>query len=89
MKRLIPAVFFQKQVNSEKQPKGVAAAVKKPLVLDLYESEMRQIVGGRSAAIFSAESRVTGGTLHYGGESTTFSGSEGWLDVAQADDCGI
>jgi hypothetical protein len=94
MNRLIPAVFFQKQVNREKQPNGVEAAVKKPLVLDLYESEMREIVGGRAATLSSARTSLAGGLRFDGppdgsGGTTTFSGSEGWLDVAQADDCGF
>ncbi len=89
MKRLIPAVFFQKQLNGEKQLQG-EAAVKKPLVLDLYESEMRKIVGGRSAGLSSSMiARGPVGNLPYNGEVTTYSGSEGWLDVAQADDCGM
>ena len=88
MKRLIPAVFFQKQLNGQKQVNGVEAAVKKPLVLDLYENEMRKIVGGRSPTLLSASGSLKAGGLHYD-DVTTYSGSEGWLDVAQADDSGL
>jgi hypothetical protein len=71
--KLIPAIFFQKQLN------GVKEEVQTPERLDLFESELREVVGG---AILSA-SRL-GGTRYY---STTYSYSAGWLDVLQADDC--
>jgi hypothetical protein len=87
MKKPIPAVFLQKQLNSEEKP--IEAAVKKPLVLDLYETEMRKIVGGMSPTLLNARSSLPGGGVHQSGGVTTFSGSEGWLDVAQADDCGL
>ena len=91
MNKLIPAVFFQKQLN------GVEAATKKPQVLELYESEMQKIVGGRSVAPI-ARSGVAASNLRLSedgapgdgaGGTTTYSGSEGWLDVEQADDCGF
>jgi hypothetical protein len=83
MKKLIPAVFFQKQLN------GVSAVVKKPEVLDLFESELRKVVGGRSFTGARAGSTLsTERTLSYSG-TDTYSGSEGWLDVAQADDSGF
>ena len=89
MNKLIPAVFFQKQLN------GVEAAAKKPQVLELYESEMQKIVGGRSVAPI-ARSGVAASNLRLNdapddgaGGTTTYSGSEGWLDVEQADDCGF
>jgi len=87
MNKLIPAVFFQKQLN------GVEAATKKPQVLELYESEMQKIVGGRSVAPI-ARGGVAASTMRLNegdgaGGTTTYSGSEGWLDVEQADDCGF
>jgi hypothetical protein len=90
MSKLIPAVFFQKQLN------GVEASAKKPEVLELYESEMQKIVGGR--AVSALARGISAGSLRFSdpdappdgsGGSTTYSGSEGWLDVAQADDCGF
>ena len=71
MKKRIPAVFFQKKLN------GVEAAAKTPERLELFESELRGVVGGRL---------ILGGGDGSGG-ITTYSGSQGWLDVAQADDC--
>lgn len=83
MKKVIPAVFFQKQLN------GVSEVVKKPEVLDLFESELRKVVGGRSFTGASAGSRLPKeGGLSYSG-TETYSGSLGWLDVEQADDCGF
>jgi hypothetical protein len=83
MKKLIPAVFFQKELN------GVRAAVKKPEVLDLFESELRTVVGGRSFRGDSAGSKLpTEGSLSYS-SIDTYSGSVGWVDVANADDCGF
>jgi hypothetical protein len=88
MKKLIPAVFFQKQLN------GVEAPAKKPQVLELYEHEMQKIVGGRSPLLSAARTSVSGlrytdpdGPPDGSGGITTYSGSEGWADVAQADDC--
>jgi hypothetical protein len=81
MKKLIPAVFFQKQLN------GVSAVVKKPEVLDLFESELRKVMGGRSFTGASAGSTLhTERSLSYS-SIDTYSGSLGWLDVEQADDC--
>ena len=65
MKRIIPAVFFQKQL------KGVQEAPKKPERLELFESELRTVVGG----------------IRYQEGTDTFSYSAGWADVEQADDC--
>jgi hypothetical protein len=71
MKKLIPAVFFQKQLN------GVKEAPAKPERLELFESELREVVGGR----------ISFGPPDGSGGYTTYSGSAGWADVAQADDC--
>lgn len=71
MKKLIPAVFFQKKLN------GVEATPKKPARLELFESELRAIIGG---------DRPRGGPDGSGGVET-YSGSFGWADVMHADDC--
>ena len=71
MKKIIPAVFFQKQLD------GVKEAPQKPERLELFESELRAVVGGRP---------ILGPPNEYGGY-TTYSGSDGWADVANADDC--
>ena len=78
--KLIPAVFFQKQVN------GVEAAAKTPERLELFESELRAVVGGALRAAVGGALPARGLTDGSGG-TTTYSGSQGWLDVAQADDC--
>jgi hypothetical protein len=70
MKKRIPAVFAQKKLN------GVEAAAKTPERLELFESELRAVVGGRP---------IIGGGDGSGGHQT-FSGSQGWADVAQGDD---
>ena len=67
--KVIPAVFFQKQLD------GVKEDAQKPERLALFESQLREVVGGRS--------RLGDGSGGY----TTYSGSAGWLDVMQADDC--
>ena len=72
--KVIPAVLFQKQLS------GVKEDAQKPERLALFESQLREVVGG---ATFLG-SRLGGATLY----STTYSGSLGWLDVEQADDCG-
>ena len=73
--KLIPAVFFQKQVN------GVEAAAKTPERLEVFESELRAVVGGTRAALGGAlATRLSDGA----GGTTTYSGSQGWLDVMQA-----
>jgi hypothetical protein len=80
MKRLIPAVFFQKRL------KGSTAAVQIPEKLEMFESELAEVVGGLRANVgaFAAGAlRVSDGS----GGSTTYSYSAGWLDVEQADDC--
>ena len=69
--KVIPAVFFQKQLD------GVKEDAPKPERLALFESELREIAGGRPPV---------GGPDGSGGY-TTYSGSAGWADVAQADDC--
>jgi hypothetical protein len=84
MNKLIPAVFFQKQLN------GVKAEAKKPQVLELYEDEMRKIVGGRSATLARgglAASHLRLGESDGAGGTVTYCGSQGWLDVQQGDDC--
>jgi hypothetical protein len=76
--KLIPAVFFQKTLN------GVEAAAKMPERLEVFEGELRAVVGGARAAVRGAmPTRVSDGS----GGTTTYSGSAGWLDVMQADDC--
>ena len=40
MKKIMPAVFFQKQLD------GVEEAVQKPERLELFESELREVAGG-------------------------------------------
>jgi hypothetical protein len=69
--KVIPAVFFQKQLD------GVKGDAQKPERLALFESQLREVVGGRP---------ILGGPDGYGGH-TTYSGSAGWADVMQADDC--
>ncbi len=71
MKKLIPAVFFQKQVKGGSAP----TSVKVPERLEMFESELDEVVGGMR--------RVSDGS----GGSVTFSYSAGWADVEQADDC--
>lgn len=68
MKKVIPAVFFQKQLNGEQD------GVKKPERLELFESELREVVGGMR--------------YQEPGDDTTYSYSDGWADVLQPDDCG-
>jgi hypothetical protein len=76
--KVIPAVFFQKQLD------GVKEEAQKPETLALYESELREVVAG--ATVLS--SRLSGTRLSYNYDGiTTYSGSAGWLDVEQADDC--
>ena len=75
--KVIPAVFFQKQLD------GVKEDAQKPERLALFESQLREVVGG---AMFLG-SRLGGATVRVS-DSTTYSGSAGWLDVEQADDCG-
>jgi len=77
--KLIPAVFFQKKVN------GVEAAAKTPERLELFESELRAVVGGALRAV--GGTLPTRGLGDGSGGTTTYSGSQGWLDVMQADDC--
>lgn len=85
--KLIPAVFFQKKLN------GVEAAVKTPERLEVFESELREVVGGAlrsfggSALSAGTASRLTTGGPDGSGGTTTYSGSAGWADVMQADDC--
>jgi hypothetical protein len=80
----IPAVFFQKKLN------GVEAAAKTPERLELFESELREVVGGALRAVGGLGGGMravpTGGPDGSGG-TTTYSGSQGWADVMQADDC--
>jgi len=77
--KLIPAVFFQKNVN------GVEAAAKTPERLELFESELRAVVGGTLRAVVGGG--AARGLNDGSGGTTTYSGSQGWLDVMQADDC--
>jgi hypothetical protein len=78
--KLIPAVFFQKNVN------GADAAAKTPERLELFETELRAVVGGALRAKLGA-ALPTRGLSDGSGGTTTYSGSQGWLDVMQADDC--
>lgn len=66
MKPVIPAVFFQKHLQ------GVKETVQKPERLELFESELREIVGG----------------LRAGEGTDTYTLSQGWADVLYPDDCG-
>ena len=73
----IPAVFFQKQLD------GVKQDAQKPEQLAVYESQLRQVVG---KSPIGGRRQVDGPPDGYGGY-TTYSGSAGWADVMQADDC--
>ena len=78
--KVISAVFFQKQLD------GVKEDAQKPERLALFESELREVVGGTTilgSRLGGVRARVSDGS----GGSTTYSGSAGWLDVLQADDC--
>ena len=85
MDKLVPAVFLQKQLDSKKRPSVLEASIKKPLVLELYEADLQKIVGGEKI-VYDPK-----GTCTADKETgvTTFSGSAGWLDVQQPDDCTI
>ncbi len=85
MDRLVPAVFLQKQLDSQKRPSVLSDSIKKPLVLELYEADLEKIVGGEKITFGSngtCTARKTAGV-------TTYSGSQGWLDLESADDCTI
>ena len=75
--KVIPAILFQKQLD------GVKEDVQKPERLELFESELREVVGGATVL----GSRLGGTKPPVLSYSTTFSYSAGWLDVEQADDC--
>jgi hypothetical protein len=79
--KLIPAVFFQKKLN------GVEAAAKTPERLEVFESELRAVVGGALRAGAAVGRAIPTGGPDGSGGTTTYSGSAGWLDVMQADDC--
>ena len=78
--KLIPAVFFQKELD------GVKEGVQIPERLALFESQLREVVGG-ALAKGTLAGTLSGGKLGYTSGSTTFSYSAGWADVLQADDC--
>jgi hypothetical protein len=80
MPKVIPAVFFQKQLD------GVKEDAQKPERLELYESQLREVAGGQSQLRVAAGARLTIGGSDGSGGHTTFSGSAGWADVMQADD---
>jgi hypothetical protein len=80
MPKVIPAVFFQKQLD------GVKEDAQKPERLELYESQLREVAGGLSQLRQAAGARLTIGGSDGSGGHTTFSGSAGWADVMQADD---
>ena len=82
MPKVIPAVFFQKQID------GVKEDAQKPERLELFEGQLREVAGGLSrlsGALSGA--RLTVGESDGSGGHTTFSGSAGWADVSQGDDC--
>ena len=81
MPKVIPAVFFQKQLD------GVKEDAQKPERLELYEIQLREVAGGQSQLRQAAGARLTIGGSDGSGGHTTFSGSAGWADVMQADDC--
>jgi hypothetical protein len=85
MDRLVPAVFLQKQLDNQKRPSVLQDSIKKPLVLELYEADLEKIVGGEKI-VFGPNSTCT--TRKTTGV-TTYSGSQGWLDLQSADDCTI
>jgi hypothetical protein len=80
MPKVIPAVFFQKQLD------GVKEDAQKPERLELYEIQLREVAGGQSQLRQAAGARLTIGGSDGSGGHTTFSGSAGWADVMQADD---
>ncbi len=79
MVKLIPAVFFQKKLSAAEP------AAKTPERLEAFESELRDVVGG--ALSLAGAARTAAGAQRANAGTTTYSGSLGWLDVAQADDC--
>jgi len=81
MPKVVPAVFFQKQLD------GVKADAQKPERLELFESQLREVAGGLIPRHEVAGARLTVGGRDGSGGATTFSGSAGWADVMQADDC--
>jgi hypothetical protein len=83
MPKVIPAVFFQKQID------GVKADAQMPERLELFESQLREVAGGQSRLRVSGLSgaRLAVGGSDGSGGHTTFSGSAGWADVSQGDDC--
>ena len=81
MPKVIPAVFFQKQLD------GVKEDAQKPERLELFESQLREVAGGQSQLRGVAGARLAVGGPDGSGGHTTFSGSAGWADVSQGDDC--
>lgn len=83
MPKVIPAVFFQKKLD------GLKEDAQKPERLELFESQLREVAGGQSLALARPVSgaRVTVGGSDGSGGHSTYSGSAGWADVMQADDC--
>jgi hypothetical protein len=81
MTKVIPAVFFQKQLD------GFKADAQKPERLELFESQLREVAGGQSQLRQATGARLTIDGPDGSGGHTTFSGSAGWADVMQADDC--
>jgi len=82
MPKVIPAVFFQKQLD------GFKADAQKPERLELFENELREVAGGlnRLPVAGAGGQKLTIGGPDGSGGHTTFSGSAGWADVMQADD---
>ena len=81
MPKVIPAVFFQKQLN------GVKEDAQLPERLELFESQLREVAGGLSRLREVSGAKLTVGGPDGSGGQTTFSGSAGWADVSQGDDC--
>jgi hypothetical protein len=58
MKKNIPAVFFQKKLN------GVKNASQKPERLELFENDLRAVVGGMSKREIETYTFDSGGVAH-------------------------
>ena len=85
MDKLVPAVFLQKQLDSQKRPSVLADSIQKPLVLELYEADLEKIVGGEKI-VYGKNGTCT---VKKTEGVTTYSGSQGWMDLQSADDCTI
>jgi len=81
MPKVIPAVFFQKQLD------GVKEGAQMPERLELFENQLREVAGGQGRVRAVSGAKLTVGGPDGSGGHTTFSGSAGWADVSQGDDC--